>query len=101
MHGVDYYEMAVLGFTPALKHRPLMQSLKEPGPGSGYRRYIANDIAPSKIGLLPLAALTNADAAQWLNRLDWFRQDRREQAWLPSRCSQCGCAGPIYLRESL
>ena len=34
-----------------------------------YRRYIANDIAPSKIGPLPLAALTNADAAQWLNGL--------------------------------
>jgi integrase len=34
-----------------------------------YRRYIANDIAPSKIGPLPLAALTNADAAQWLNSL--------------------------------
>ena len=34
-----------------------------------YRRYIANDIAPSKIGPLPLAALTNADAAQWLNAL--------------------------------
>jgi integrase len=36
---------------------------------SRYRRYIANDIAPSKIGPLPLAALTNADAAQWLNSL--------------------------------
>ena len=34
-----------------------------------YRRYIANDIAPSKIGPLPLSALTNADAAQWLNSL--------------------------------
>jgi integrase len=34
-----------------------------------YRRYIANDIAPSEIGPLPLAALTNADAAHWLNRL--------------------------------
>lgn len=34
-----------------------------------YRRYIANDIAPSKIGPLPLTALTNADVAQWLNRL--------------------------------
>jgi integrase len=34
-----------------------------------YRRYIANDIAPSKIGPLPLAALANADAAQWLNSL--------------------------------
>jgi integrase len=34
-----------------------------------YRRYIANDIAPSKIGPLPLTALTNADAAQWLNSL--------------------------------
>ena len=34
-----------------------------------YRRYIANDIAPSKIGPLPLAALTNAEAAQWLNSL--------------------------------
>ncbi len=34
-----------------------------------YRRYIANDIAPSKIGPLPLAALTNADAAHWLNSL--------------------------------
>jgi integrase len=34
-----------------------------------YRRYIANDIAPSKIGPLPLTALTNADVAQWLNSL--------------------------------
>jgi integrase len=34
-----------------------------------YRRYIAKDIAPSKIGPLPLAALTNADTAQWLNSL--------------------------------
>jgi hypothetical protein len=34
-----------------------------------YRRYIANGIAPSKIGPLPLAVLTNADAAQWLNSL--------------------------------
>ncbi len=34
-----------------------------------YRRYIANDIAPSKIGPLPLSALTNADVAQWLNSL--------------------------------
>lgn len=34
-----------------------------------YRRYIANDIAPSKIGHLPLTALTNADVAQWLNSL--------------------------------
>ena len=34
-----------------------------------YRRYIANDIAPRKIGPLPLSALTNADAAQWLNSL--------------------------------
>lgn len=34
-----------------------------------YRRYIANDIAPSNIGHLPLTALTNADVAQWLNSL--------------------------------
>lgn len=34
-----------------------------------YRRYIANDIAPSAIGLLPLPALTNDDVAQWLNNL--------------------------------
>ena len=34
-----------------------------------YRRYIVNDIAPSKIGPLPLSALTNADAARWLNSL--------------------------------
>jgi integrase len=34
-----------------------------------YRRYIANDIAQSKIGPLPLMALTNADVAQWLNSL--------------------------------
>ena len=34
-----------------------------------YRRYIANDIAPSAIGALPLAALTNADVARWLNGL--------------------------------
>jgi integrase len=34
-----------------------------------YRRYIANDIASSKIGPLPLSAFTNADAAQWLNSL--------------------------------
>ena len=34
-----------------------------------YRRYIANDIASSKIGPLPLVALTNADVAKWLNGL--------------------------------
>src|SRR5271163_1035550 len=34
-----------------------------------YRRYIANDIATSKIGPLPLTALTNADVARWLNSL--------------------------------
>lgn len=34
-----------------------------------YRRYIVNDIAPSKIGPLPLTALTNADTASWLNSL--------------------------------
>ena len=34
-----------------------------------YRRYIVNDIASSKIGPLPLSALTNADVAQWLNSL--------------------------------
>jgi integrase len=39
------------------------------GTRTKYRRYIANDIAPSKIGPLPLAALTNADVAQWLNSL--------------------------------
>jgi hypothetical protein len=35
-----------------------------------YRRYIANDIAPKKIGPLPLTALTNDDVAEWLNGLD-------------------------------
>lgn len=34
-----------------------------------YRRYIANDIAPSNIGPLPLRALTNADTASWVNSL--------------------------------
>jgi integrase len=34
-----------------------------------YQRYIVNDVAPSKIGPLPLTALTNADVAQWLNSL--------------------------------
>lgn len=34
-----------------------------------YRRYVANDIAPSAIGPLPLAALTNHDVAKWLNGL--------------------------------
>jgi integrase len=34
-----------------------------------YRRYIANDLAPSKIGPLPLAALTHDDVASWLNSL--------------------------------
>ena len=34
-----------------------------------YRRYIANDIAPNAIGVLPLTALTNADVARWLNGL--------------------------------
>jgi integrase len=34
-----------------------------------YRRYIANDIAPSTIGALPLTALTNDDVARWLNSL--------------------------------
>jgi integrase len=36
---------------------------------SRYQRYIANDIAPSKIGPLPVTALTNGDVAQWLNSL--------------------------------
>ncbi len=34
-----------------------------------YRQYVANDIALSKIGSLPLTALTNADVAKWLNGL--------------------------------
>jgi integrase len=34
-----------------------------------YRRYVANDIAPSRIGPLPLNALTNHDVAAWLNSL--------------------------------
>lgn len=34
-----------------------------------YSSYIANDIVPSKIGPLPLTALTNADVAAWLNSL--------------------------------
>jgi integrase len=34
-----------------------------------YRRYVANDIAPSAIGSLPLTALTNSDVANWLNNL--------------------------------
>ena len=34
-----------------------------------YRRYVANDIAPSRIGPLPLSALTNHDVAAWLNSL--------------------------------
>jgi integrase len=34
-----------------------------------YRRYVANDIAPSQIGPLPLSALTNHDVAAWLNNL--------------------------------
>ncbi|OBJ98360.1 site-specific integrase [Mycobacterium sp. 1245852.3] len=39
------------------------------GTRAKYRSYIANDIAPSKIGSLPLTALTNADVAAWLNTL--------------------------------
>jgi integrase len=34
-----------------------------------YRRYLANDIAPSRIGPLPLSAITNHDVAAWLNSL--------------------------------
>jgi integrase len=34
-----------------------------------YRRYVANDIAPSRIGPLPLSALTNHDVAAWFNSL--------------------------------
>lgn len=34
-----------------------------------YRRYVANDIVPSRIGSLPLSAVTNHDVAAWLNRL--------------------------------
>ena len=36
---------------------------------SKYRAYIRNDIEPSKIGGLPLEALTNDDVARWLNDL--------------------------------
>ena len=39
------------------------------GTRTKYQRYVANDIAPSKIGPLPLTALTNADVAKWLNSL--------------------------------
>ena len=39
------------------------------GTRNKYRRYIANDIAPSEIGPLPMTALTNADVARWLNGL--------------------------------
>jgi integrase len=34
-----------------------------------YRRYVANDIAPSRIGPMPLSALTNHDVAAWFNSL--------------------------------
>jgi len=34
-----------------------------------YRAYVINDIAPSRIGPLPLTALTNHDVAAWLNNL--------------------------------
>jgi len=34
-----------------------------------YCRYVANDIAPSRIGPLPLSTLTNPDVAAWLNSL--------------------------------
>ena len=34
-----------------------------------YRQYVANDIAQSTIGSLPLTALTNADVARWFNGL--------------------------------
>jgi integrase len=34
-----------------------------------YRRYVANDIAPSRLGPLPLSALTHHDVAAWLNSL--------------------------------
>jgi integrase len=40
-----------------------------PATRTQYRRYVANDIAPSKIGPLPLSALTNHDVAAWLNSL--------------------------------
>ncbi|MCV7010475.1 tyrosine-type recombinase/integrase [Mycobacterium gordonae] len=39
------------------------------GTRTKYRRYIANDIIPSKIGALPLTALTHSDVATWLNGL--------------------------------
>jgi len=34
-----------------------------------YRAYLASDIAPSRIGPLPLTTLTNHDVAAWLNSL--------------------------------
>ncbi|WP_297733916.1 hypothetical protein [Mycobacterium sp.] len=40
-----------------------------PATRTKYRRYVANDIAPSRIGPLPLTALSNHDVAAWLNNL--------------------------------
>lgn len=40
-----------------------------PATRTKYRSYVANDIAPSRIGPLPLSALTNHDVAAWLNSL--------------------------------
>jgi hypothetical protein len=58
----------VVGFSHLLRSPEANARVNE-ATRSRYRRYIANDIATSKLGPLPLAALTNADVAQWLNGL--------------------------------
>ncbi|WP_310773655.1 tyrosine-type recombinase/integrase [Mycobacterium sp. Z3061] len=62
---------AAAGFTVASWCNHYVEHLTgvNDGTRARYRRYIANDIVPSKIGALPLAALTNADVATWLNGL--------------------------------
>ncbi len=66
-----------------------------------YGRYIANDIAPSNIGPLPLTALTNADVAQWLNSLTGAAKNTGQQAWVPGGCPQRCSAGPAHLGQPL
>ena len=66
-----------------------------------YRQYVANDIALSKIGSLPLTALTNADVAKWLNGLTGAAKTAANKRGLFGRWSQqCG-AGQTHLSQPL
>jgi hypothetical protein len=68
--------------------------------GVRYRRYVANDIASSTIGPLPLTALTNQDVAKWLNGPPELPRPRQTNTgfWLAHSTRQCEPGTSIPIR---